>query len=76
MWLNSQETVDLVTFPEEILNGNFIFYTVKLVGFKRFWGSKSITHCHIKLLEHFLIFNAVTFFFKLVERGSMSSLSR
>ena len=25
MWPNPQETADLVTFTEEILNGNFIF---------------------------------------------------
>ena len=29
MWPNPQETVDLVTFTEEILNENFIFYAVK-----------------------------------------------
>ena len=28
MWPNPQETVDLVTFTEEILNGNFIFCAV------------------------------------------------
>ena len=29
MWLNAQETADLVTFTEEILNGNFIFFVVQ-----------------------------------------------
>ena len=29
MWPNPQETADLVTFTEEILNGNFIFYAVR-----------------------------------------------
>ena len=29
MWPNPQETADLVTFTEEILNGNFIFCAVK-----------------------------------------------
>ena len=28
MWPNTQETTDLVTFTEEILNGNFIFCKV------------------------------------------------
>ena len=28
MWPNPQETVDLVTFTEEILKGNFIFCVV------------------------------------------------
>ena len=28
MWPNPQETVDLVTFTEEILKGNFIFCAV------------------------------------------------
>ena len=28
MWPNSQETADLVTFTEEIINGNFIFCAV------------------------------------------------
>ena len=31
MWPNPQETVDLVTFTEEIPNENFIFYAVKNV---------------------------------------------
>ena len=28
MWPDPQETVNLVTFTEEILNGNFIFWAV------------------------------------------------
>ena len=31
MWPNPQENADLVTFTEEILNGNFIFCAVYIV---------------------------------------------
>ena len=31
MWPNPQETADLVTFTEEILNGNFIFCAARRI---------------------------------------------
>ena len=34
MWPNPQETTDLVTFTEEILNANFIFCAVFLLYFQ------------------------------------------
>ena len=34
MWVNPQETLVLVTFTEEILNGNFIFCLVSGGGYK------------------------------------------
>ena len=36
MWPNSQETADLVTFTEEIVNGKLLFLCIKII-FESFW---------------------------------------
>ena len=49
MWPNWQKSADLVTFTEEILNGNFIFFAV-------FHANATLIYLKYCFINHYNIF--------------------